>query len=127
MALTPEKVNELIQKADGLAAKEGSIFRALVKVTEAELQEQKSVSLSKTLADCRDIFPIPPEGHKLESVWLSAMGSTEAVPHYVRACVEDLHTQIEDKELELKKLAEAFQRQQVELARFKGCVNGRQS
>lgn len=127
MALTPEKVNELIQKADGLAAKEGSIFRALVKVTEAELQAQDSVSLSKVLADCRDIFPIPPEGHKLENAWLSAMSSAESVPHYLKVCVEDLHTQIEDKELELKKLAAAFQDQQVELAKLKGCANGREA
>ena len=29
MALTPEQIDRLIQQADGLAPKEGSIFRAL--------------------------------------------------------------------------------------------------
>lgn len=90
-------------------------------------KHEDSAGLLKALADCRDIFPTPSEGHKLENAWLNAMGSPESVPDYLKECVENLHRQIEDKELELKKLAEAFQRQQVELARLKGCVNGRQS
>lgn len=40
MALTPEQIDRLIQQADGLAPKEGSIFRALVKLTEAEARKQ---------------------------------------------------------------------------------------
>lgn len=40
MALTPEQIAKLIQQADGSAAKEGSIFRALVKLTEAEVSKQ---------------------------------------------------------------------------------------
>lgn len=40
MALTPEQIDRLIQQADGLAPKEGSIFRALVKLTEAEVRKQ---------------------------------------------------------------------------------------
>ena len=40
MALTPEQIDRLIQQADGLAPKEGSIFRALVKLTEAEVRAQ---------------------------------------------------------------------------------------
>ncbi len=40
MALTPEQIDRLIQQADGLAPKEGSIFRALVKLTEAEVHKQ---------------------------------------------------------------------------------------
>ena len=39
MALTPEQIDQLIQQADGLAPKEGSIFRALVKLTEAEVRK----------------------------------------------------------------------------------------
>ena len=39
MALTPEQIDRLIQQADGLAPKEGSIFRALVKLTEAEVRK----------------------------------------------------------------------------------------
>ena len=40
MALTPEQIDLLIQQADGLAPKEGSIFRVLVKLTEAEVRKQ---------------------------------------------------------------------------------------
>ena len=40
MALTPEQIDRLIQQADGLAPKDGSIFRALAKLTEAEVQKQ---------------------------------------------------------------------------------------
>ena len=40
MALTPEQIKSLIQKADGLAPKQGSIFVALVKLTEAEVRRQ---------------------------------------------------------------------------------------
>lgn len=40
MALTPEQIDQLIQQADGLAPKEGSIFRALAKLTEAEVRKE---------------------------------------------------------------------------------------
>ena len=40
MALTPEQIDRLIQQADVLAPKEGSIFRALAKLTEAEVRKQ---------------------------------------------------------------------------------------
>ena len=40
MALTPEQIDRLIQQADGLAPKEGSIFRALAKLTEAEVRKE---------------------------------------------------------------------------------------
>lgn len=40
MALTPEQIARLIQQADGLAPKDGSIFRALAKLTEAEVRKQ---------------------------------------------------------------------------------------
>ena len=40
MALTPGQIDRLIQQADGLAPKEGSIFRALAKLTEAEVRKQ---------------------------------------------------------------------------------------
>ena len=86
----------------------------------AEIQRQPEEGVVKALAECRDIFPIPSEGHKLESRWLNAMGSPESVPDYLKECVEDLHRQIEDKELELKKLATAFQAQQRELASLRG-------
>ena len=40
LTLTPEQIDRLIQQADGLAPKEGSIFRALVKLTEAAVCKQ---------------------------------------------------------------------------------------
>ena len=47
MALTPEQIDRLIQQADGLAPKEGSIFRALVKLTEAEVRKQDTELIRK--------------------------------------------------------------------------------
>lgn len=118
-------VEEMLQRADGHCIGPfwyGWALRGAF-VAGAEWQEarrQPEEGATKALAECRDIFPIPPEGHKLESGWLNAMGSPESVPDYLKACVEDLHRQIEDKELELKKLATAFQAQQRELASLKG-------
>lgn len=40
MALSDEETKRLISQADGLAQKGGSIFRALVKLTEAEVRKQ---------------------------------------------------------------------------------------
>ena len=40
LTLTPEQIDRLIQQADGLAPKDGSIFRALAKLTEAEVRKQ---------------------------------------------------------------------------------------
>ena len=50
MALTPEQIDRLIQQADGLAPKEGSIFRALVRLTEAEVRKQDT-ELIRQLVD----------------------------------------------------------------------------
>ena len=47
MALTPEQIDRLIQQADGLAPKEGSIFRALAKLTEAEVRKQDTELIRK--------------------------------------------------------------------------------
>lgn len=49
MALTPERIDSLIQQADGLAPKEGSIFRAVVKLTEAEVRAQDTALIQKML------------------------------------------------------------------------------
>lgn len=46
MALTPEQIDRLIQQADGLAPKEGSIFRALVKLTEAAVRKECAAELA---------------------------------------------------------------------------------
>ena len=47
MALTPEQIARLIQQADGLAPKDGSIFRALAKLTEAEVRKQDEALIRK--------------------------------------------------------------------------------
>ena len=49
MALTPEQIDRLIQQADGLAPKEGSIFRALAKLTEAEVRKQDTELIRQML------------------------------------------------------------------------------
>ena len=57
MALTPEQIDRLIQQADGLAPKEGSIFRALVKLTEAEVRKQDDAlirQMLEALETCND-------------------------------------------------------------------------
>jgi len=50
MALTPEQIKSLIQQADGLAPKQGSIFVALVKLTEAEVRRQDEQLLVDVLS-----------------------------------------------------------------------------
>ena len=49
MALTPEQIDRLIQQADGLAPKEGSIFRALAKLTESEVRKSDDALLQAAL------------------------------------------------------------------------------
>lgn len=49
MALTPEQIDRLIQQADGRAPKEGSIFRTLVKLTEAEVRKQDDALIQQML------------------------------------------------------------------------------
>ena len=49
MALTPEQIDRLIQQADGLAPKEGSIFRALAKLTDAEVRKQDEALIRQML------------------------------------------------------------------------------
>ena len=62
MALTTEQIDRLIQQADGLAPKDGSIFRALVKLTEAEVRKQDT-ELIRQLVDALeavdDAMPFP--------------------------------------------------------------------
>lgn len=53
MALTPEQIDRLIQQADGLTPKEGSIFRALVKLTEAEVHKHDD-ALIRQLVEAMD-------------------------------------------------------------------------
>lgn len=58
MALTPEQIDRLIQQADGLAPKEGSIFRALVKLTEAEVRKQDDALIQQLLEELEGSIPI---------------------------------------------------------------------
>ena len=55
MALTPEQIDQLIQQADGLAPKEGNIFRALVKLTEAEVRKQDDVLIRQLVEALDDL------------------------------------------------------------------------
>lgn len=58
MALTPEHIDRLIQQADGLAPKEGSIFRALVKLTEAEVRKEYT-ELIRQMRDALGVATTP--------------------------------------------------------------------
>lgn len=49
MGLTPEQIKLLIQQADGLAPKHGSIFVALVKLTEIEVRKKDERLLANLL------------------------------------------------------------------------------
>lgn len=53
MALTTEQIDRLIQQADGLAPKEGSIFRALVRLTEAEARRDALEEAAKVALEFR--------------------------------------------------------------------------
>lgn len=55
MALTTEQIDRLIQQADGLAPKEGSIFRALVKLTEAEVRKQDDALILQLVEALEDL------------------------------------------------------------------------
>lgn len=62
MALTPEQIDRLIQQADGLAPKEGSIFRALAKLTEAEVRKSDDaliLQLVEALESVDAAMPFP--------------------------------------------------------------------
>ena len=62
MALTTEQIDRLIQQADGLAPKDGSIFRALVKLTEAEVRKQDYaliLQLVEALESVDSAMPFP--------------------------------------------------------------------
>ena len=62
LTLTPEQIDRLIQQADGLAPKEGSIFRALVKLTEAEVRKEYIELIQQfveALESVDDAMPFP--------------------------------------------------------------------
>ena len=62
LTLTPEQIDRLIQQADGLAPKEGGIFRALVKLTEAEVRKEYIELIQQfveALESVDDAMPFP--------------------------------------------------------------------
>lgn len=71
------------------------------------------------LAEIRDFLPTPDPGSKLEDAWVDAICDPIATPDYVKACIGELHKELEAKEVEIKKLAEAFAAQQKELTKLK--------
>ena len=72
MALTPEQIDQLIQQADGLAPKEGSIFRALVKLTEAEVRKQDEALILQLVDALEHIHRCIPTGGFAQIHWDSA-------------------------------------------------------
>lgn len=56
--MKPEQIDRLIQQADGLAPKEGSIFRALAKLTEAEVRKQDD-ALIQQLVEALEVATTP--------------------------------------------------------------------
>ena len=66
-----------------------------------EREEQKPNYL-KELAICRDVFDTPPPGDKLETTWVAAMVSPEAVPLYVEACRQDYINKLDAKDEEIR-------------------------
>lgn len=67
MALTPEQIDRLIQQADGLAPKEGSIFRALVKLTEAEVRKDDEALIRQMLGHLEVVTDAGPDGEGWQS------------------------------------------------------------
>lgn len=72
MALTPEQIDRLIQQADGLAPKEGSIFRALAKLTEAEVRKQDDALILQLVDALEHIHRCIPMGGFAQIHWDSA-------------------------------------------------------
>jgi len=62
-------------------------------------QNQQLIELEGALARCRDAFPRPEPGSKLEVLWVDAMSHPGAVPVYLRAMAVDLddHAQTDDE------------------------------
>lgn len=60
------------------------------------------------LADIREMFPVPECGSELEVSWANAMATPEAVPAYVKACIESLLQQIAECEREMDKAEDEF-------------------
>ena len=72
MSLTPEQIDRLIQQADGLAPKEGSIFRALAKLTEAEVRKQDEALILQLVDALEHIHRCIPTGGFAQIHWDSA-------------------------------------------------------
>ena len=73
MTLTPEQIDLLIQQADGLAPKEGSIFRALVKLTEAEVRKEYTELIQQLVEALENFDDAGPIGEGWQSDGLIAL------------------------------------------------------
>ena len=73
MALTPEQIDRLIQQADGRAPKEGSIFRALVKLTEAEVRKEYTELIQQLVEALENFDDAGPIGEGWQSDGLIAL------------------------------------------------------
>lgn len=82
-------------------------------------QGERTASFLKELAMCRDVFDTPPPGDKLETAWVTAMGSPEAVPLYVEACRRDYIDQLDAKDEEIRILSAKIADQQKHIASLK--------
>lgn len=70
--MKPEQIDRLIQQADGLAPKEGSIFRALAKLTEAEVRKQDEALILQLVDALEHIHRCIPTGGFAQIHWDSA-------------------------------------------------------
>ena len=68
-------------------------------------REKRKPNYLKELAICRDVFDTPPPGDKLETTWVAAMVSPEAVPLYVEACRQDYIDKLDAKDEEIRVLS----------------------
>ena len=93
MALTPEQIDRLIQQADGLAPKEGSIFRALVKLTEAEVRKQDDaliLQLVEALEEVNQAMPFPVAARARAAARTRLAPSTEPASNSTRTANDRL-------------------------------------
>ena len=73
MTLTTEQIDRLIQQADGLAPKEGSIFRVLVKLTELEVRKEDTELVQQLVEALENFDDAGPVGEGWQSDELVAL------------------------------------------------------
>lgn len=58
----------------------------------------------RTLAECRDAYPVPEVGSELEGLWGQAMGDPVSVGAYVKACATSQKKEIDALKAELERI-----------------------